>query len=776
MKRSDRLAPVFSTFSSQLDAFFDTVRLRRAAEIISLAKRLAEQQDRDLRLKQPWIRPALAKRLVCSLVALALSGPVAFAQNYGLDSRAPIGPYLNNIMPATSTGAFPAVLSATGAFTDLTTLTPTTGIIPFNVNSPLWSDAAHKTRWLAVPNDGPPYLPDEQISFAPVGEWSFPDGTVFVKHFELTVNEITGARKRLETRLLVRKAMGGVYGVTYKWRPDNSDADLLPGNLDENITITTSTGGTRIQKWSYPSRGQCLVCHNSTANYVLGPKTHQMNGNFTYPSTGRTDNQLRTFAHIGLLNPTPNESDIPNFLKSVSISDTSAPVQHRMRSWIDSNCSQCHRPGGVGPAFDARFYTPLGNQDLIDNVVYFRDIEGSPLYQRDNALDARKMPPLAKNMIDETAMANLRQWIASPLSVLSVYLYQDTSHLLVRFNSHVDPATAATVANYALDQGVLISAAATGPEPDTVILAISPLNQAQTYMLTTSDVRDTAPSANTIWPQSPISFVAQFAPAPAGARLANISTRLSVGTGNNVLIGGFIVRGTPAKRVMIRAIGPSLTGIANVLADPVLELHDDTGALIASNDNWSDNYNRQEIIDTSIAPAAENEAVILTTLPSSNTSVAYTVILSGANNGTGVAVVEVYDLDRVFDSKLANISTRGFVQTNDDVLIAGTIIGGPASQRVLVRAIGPSLTVPGKLQDPTLELHDGNGALIEANDNWQDSPNRQAIIDTTIPPANDLESAILVTLPGNNAAYTAIVRGVGGSTGIGVVEVYGLTP
>ena len=736
-------------------------------------------QNRDAKLKRELIRRVVAIGRfyfgMAIFLTLALAG-AAFAQDYGLDSRAPIGPYLNNVMPTTSAGALPAVLSATGAFTDLATLTPVTGIIPFNVNSPLWSDAAHKNRWFAVPNDGPPYTPDEQISFAPTGEWAFPDGTVFVKHFELTVNEITGERKRLETRLLVRKPAGGVYGVTYKWRADNSDADLLPGALDEDITITTSTGGTRIQKWSYPSRGQCLACHNTNANLVLGVKTHQLNGDFTYPSTGRTDNQVRTFAHIGLLNPTPNESDIPNFLKSVSISDTSFPVQNRMRSWIDSNCSQCHRPGGVGPAFDARYYTPSENQDILNNVVFFRDIEGSPLYQRDNALDNSKMPPLAKNMIDETAMANLRQWIASPLDILSVYLYQDTSHLLVRFNSHVDPITAATAANYVLDQGATVSQAAVGSEPDTVLLSVSPFSQEQTYVLTTSDVRDTAPSANTIWPQSQTSFVARYESVPAGARLANISTRLSVGTGNNVLIGGFIVRGGSTKRVMIRAIGPSLTGIPNILANPVLELHDSVGAVIGSNDNWSDNYNRQEISDTGIAPASANEAVILTTLPSSDSSIAYTVILSGLDDGTGVGIVEVYDLDRTFASKLANISTRGFVQTDDNVLVAGTIVGGPASQRVLVRAIGPSLSIPGKLEDPTLELHDGNGAVIQSNDNWQDSPDRQAIIDTTIAPTNDLESAILATLPGNNAAYTAIVRGVGGSTGIANVEVYALTP
>ena len=359
-------------------------------------------------------------------IASGFIAAAAFGQPpYGLDSRAPIGPYLNNLMPPTSTAfPFPPVLSATGAFSNSNTLSPSTGLIPFTVNSPLWSDAAHKTRWVAVPNDGSPYTSDEQISFVPVGEWSFPNGTVFVKHFELTVNRSPGDRKRLETRLLVRNSAGAVYGVTYKWRSDNSDADLLPGALDEDIPITTSDGGTRIQKWSYPSRGQCLVCHNSTANYVLGWRTHQMNGDFTYPETGRTDNQVRTFAHIGLLNPAPNEADIPTFQKSVEVTNTSVPVQYRMRSWIDANCSQCHRPGGFGPGYDGRFYTPLENQDLIDTFVRFRDVEGSPLHQRDNALDDTKMPPLAKNMVHEAAMVTLRQWIASPLRGALGLFYQ----------------------------------------------------------------------------------------------------------------------------------------------------------------------------------------------------------------------------------------------------------------------------------------------------------------------------------------------------------------
>lgn len=720
---------------------------------------------------------ALLSRML--LLSLTLVVPAALAQEYGLDSRAAIGPYLNGIMPSTNVpSSFPALLSQTGAFSNLTTLTPATGLIPYTVNSPLWSDGAAKTRWFAVPNDGAPYAASEQIGFAPTGEWSFPNGTVFVKHFELTVNEITGDRKRLETRLLVRDADGAVYGVTYKWRADNSDADLLtPAGLNEDITITGASGATRVQKWSYPSRGQCLQCHTAAASYVLGQKTHQMNGNYTYPSTGRTDNQLRTFLHLGLLNPAPSESEIPTFLKAVAVTNPTASVQHRMRSWIDANCSQCHRPGGAGVTgfYDARLYTPLSDQNLINNYVKFRDFTGSALYQRDNSIGPGQMPPLAKNVVDEDAMENLRQWIASPFEIISVHLHQDNSHLTVRFNSHVDPASAVVAANYTLDHEAVVSSAAMGSDPDTVILSVPSLNQNQTYVLAASDVMDTAPSANTIWPQSEKSFVAQFAQAPTTTRLANISTRLQVGTGDDVLIGGFIMRGTPSKRVLVRAVGPSLTafGIANALADPVLELHDATGALIATNDSWSDNYNRQEISDTGIAPASQKEAVILTNLPSSDSGTAYTAVVRGANNGTGTAVVEAYDLDREGNTNLVNISTRGLVQSGDNVLIAGTIVTGPGTNRVLVRAIGPSLPIAGKLQDPTLELRNANGGLIRSNDNWR-SHQEAEIMATQIQPTNDFESAILETLPGNNSSYTAVVRGAGGSTGIAVVEVYNL--
>ena len=222
--------------------------------------------------------------------------------------------------------------------------------------------------------------------------------------------------------------------------------------------------------------------------------------------------------------------------------------------------------------------------------------------------------------------------------------------------------------------------------------------------------------------------------------------------------------------MIIRAIGPSLS-LAGKLANPSLELFSGS-TLLESNDNWVDSPNKQAIIDSTIPPSNDLEAAIVRTLPANGAS--YTAVVRGVSNSTGIGVVEAYDLDRTVDSKLANISTRGLVQTDPNVLIAGTIVLGQNGQKVIVRAIGPSLSIPGKLADPTLELRDSNGALLQANDNWKDSPNKQAIIDSTVPPTNDLEAAIVATLAANGASYTAIVRGASGTSGIAVVEVYAL--
>jgi hypothetical protein len=255
----------------------------------------------------------------------------------------------------------------------------------------------------------------------------------------------------------------------------------------------------------------------------------------------------------------------------------------------------------------------------------------------------------------------------------------------------------------------------------------------------------------------------------------NISTRLHVEAGENVAIGGFMVIGTSPKRVAIRGIGPSLQSVgffATALSDPTLELRGSDNSLIATNDNWRDNpVSAAELEAIGLAPGFEIESAIVATLAPG----AYTALMGGRNGSTGMGLVEVYDLDPAGDAWLANISTRGLVRPGDGVVIGGFIIAGDAGQaRVLLRAIGPSLTTVGienALADPTLELRDSNGLLLQSNDNWKDG--QQVVIEATgVAPQNDLEAAILATLsPGS---YTTIAAGRDGAVGVGLIEVYNL--
>ena len=252
--------------------------------------------------------------------------------------------------------------------------------------------------------------------------------------------------------------------------------------------------------------------------------------------------------------------------------------------------------------------------------------------------------------------------------------------------------------------------------------------------------------------------------APA-VNLANISTRLPVGAGDNVLIAGFTITGSQPKKVIVRGLGPLLPVNAN-LADPTLELHDSFGGIVAGNDNWRDTQ-QDELKATTIPPSNDYDSAIVKSLAPG----AYTAVLAGKGATTGVGLVEVYDLDLAADSRLANIATRGRVGEGDDVLICGTIAVGNGVTTVLFRALGPSTGVPGALNDPTLELHDGQGATIATNDNWQDTQGA-AIQNTTIPPNDPREAAILRDLtPG---AYTAVVRGKNGTTGVAVIDAYQL--
>ena len=344
---------------------------------------------------------------------------------YGLTSNAPVTAFLN--MPTTFNGTLPALLSQTGAFSDTTNRIPAGGLIPYQPNTPLWSDGAVKSRFMALPNNGGTLTPDQQISFLPTNSWTFPAGTVFVKNFDLVVDQTNTNTplRRLETRLLVRDINGAVYGVTYKWRPDNSDAELLSSSLTENILITNATG-VSTQAWYYPSPADCLTCHTPAANYVLGVNTRQLNGNLTYPATGNTDNQLRTLNRLGLFNPAFDESAITNFESLSALTNLTASLEQRARSYLDANCAQCHRPGGAGITFDARYDTPLSQQNItnypaafslgVDNacIVKADDVWRSVLLSRINTNAASiKMPPLARSIIDTNAVQVIAGWINS---------------------------------------------------------------------------------------------------------------------------------------------------------------------------------------------------------------------------------------------------------------------------------------------------------------------------------------------------------------------------
>lgn len=292
-------------------------------------------------------------------------------------------------------------------------------------------------------------------------------------------------------------------------------------------------------------------------------------------------------------------------------------------------------------------------------------------------------------------------------------------------------------------------------------------------------VGDTSTQATTEEPNA--------APPLPASQLSNISTRAFVQTGDNVIIGGFIVQGNALKRVIIRAIGPELIpfGIPDPLADPTLELHDSTGALIASNDNWGTTIIGGIITTDQVAairasgyaPTNGMESAMIVSLPPGN----YTAIVRGINSTMGVGLVDLYDLSALSSSILSNISTRSLVQTGDSVMIGGFIVEGTQTKRVILRAIGPELTqygIPNPLADPNLELHNSAGALIASNDNWMTTiiggiitaDQVRDIMNSGLAPTNPSESAIIANLPPGN--YTAIVRGKNIIIGVALVEVY----
>ncbi|MDO8540956.1 MAG: PQQ-dependent sugar dehydrogenase [Opitutaceae bacterium] len=593
------------------------------------------------------------------------------------------------------TPPLPPLLSQTGAFSDVKTLAPATGVIPYTVNVPFWSDGAAKSRWLAVPTG-------TAIRFSPTGEWTFPSGTVFIKHFELPVDDRNPAiRRRLETRLIVRDSGNGIYAATYKWRADNSDADLLPGALSENLTIATA-GGTRTQTWDYPSPHECMLCHNPNANSIIGVRTRQLNGTLTYPATGVSDNQLRTLSHIGLFDPAVSESGMANYARLAPLTDTSASVVTRVRSYLDANCAQCHRPNGGQTFWDARFDTPLEAQGIVDGkvennhgivdarVVAPGSLSRSLLYLRMNSTDSHRMPPLGRNLIDAEAVALIASYI-STVSALPVL--QIPGHL-----TNISGRAVAGTGNQTLIAGFVVGGSGTktilvrgiGPAligfglgdalSDTVLKVVNAQGSILLQNDNWGDGGDGQPISSTaanlaafslaagsrdaaaLVTLAPGAYTAQVTgvggasgvalaevydanPSSTAAILTNFSLRTQVGTAANILIAGFVVGGELPVKVLIRGIGPSLAqfGVGGVLVDPQLNIFNSVGTAIASNDNWSD-VDAANLAETARAVGAfaltvgSRDATLLLTLAPG----AYTAHLMGVANATGVGMIELY--------------------------------------------------------------------------------------------------------------------------------------
>jgi uncharacterized repeat protein (TIGR03806 family) len=314
----------------------------------------------------------------------------------------------------------PSRLSQVGAFDDLASLRPITSLEPYSVQSPLWSDGAEKRRWIQVP-------PGQRIGFAPEGAWHFPEGTVFIKHFEFALDERTPeARRRLETRLLVAAREGRYYGVTYRWNAEGTDAEPLLASAEEELEVTLEDGSVRRQAYTYPGPNDCLVCHNAEAGHVLGVRTAQLNGSRAQGAS--TESPLIDWAARGRIDTQLDEAALAALPSLAPLDDDSRSLEDRVRSYWDSNCSMCHGSvTSIRATWDARYQTPLAEQRVVFGglsgeaqlppgslVVAPGDPERSAIWQRALSVDpALRMPPLGRQRTDTEYVRVLERWIAS---------------------------------------------------------------------------------------------------------------------------------------------------------------------------------------------------------------------------------------------------------------------------------------------------------------------------------------------------------------------------
>ena len=347
----------------------------------------------------------------------------------------------------------PGLISELGVFSDLENLEVAEGILPYEVNAALWSDRAVKKRWIALPNDGLFDSDDEQINFYSNKEWEFPEGTVFIKHFDLPVNEADPDEMlKLETRFFVIAANNQAYGLTYKWNEEGTEAFLQGGGSSSNYNIYDGNDIIGTQTWDFPGRDHCMSCHTENANFVLGVKTHQLNGEIFYPQIGQFKNQLAYLSDIGAFNQ--KLKDPATYPRAIAIDEETADLELRIRSYLDANCASCHRLGGVPMInLDLRFSLPLYLQNMVNLPVQSQastsgnmivkpgDHANSEIWIRDSGLGSNKMPPIARNIVDEVYVDALAEWIdqlsedAGKISHFIIYPNPSSGWLSVRISN-----------------------------------------------------------------------------------------------------------------------------------------------------------------------------------------------------------------------------------------------------------------------------------------------------------------------------------------------------
>ncbi|MEO5961020.1 MAG: PQQ-dependent sugar dehydrogenase [Opitutaceae bacterium] len=597
--------------------------------------------------------------------------------------------------PVAGSPAPPPLLSATGAFSDLASLTPAPGVVAYEPNASFWSDYARKRRWFALRDTTSRY------GFSANANWSLPTGAVWVKHFDLDLTRGNPATaRRIETRFLVKTATG-IHGFTYRWNDAQTDATLVPDEGADFNFFVTENGIERAQTWRFPSRAECVICHSAAGGHALSFNTRQLNRDHAFPAGNA--NILTALAAAGYLDAAaPPE---PATLPALTAPDNpAAPLESRIRAYLDVNCAQCHRPGGNAlGSIDARATTPLSlaglvNGPVLDNggdpetrVIVPGEVHHSRLLHRlAGDFGASRMPPIASKERDRAAESLLAQWIAA------LAVPQPPSRLTnLAARAQALDASATFISGFVVAGGpktLLIRGAGpalagfgvANPLAQPVLTLFNgsqPIasNTRWTTAANSAAIRDAAlrvgafafsesgADSALLATLAPGDYSAKLTAAsnsstgiglveiydadtsstPTSGRLINTSIRAQVGTGAQILIPGLVVGPGAAKTVLIRAVGPGLASfsVSGFLTRPMLTLFAGDEAF-RTNTAWNTAPNAAEIRATAarigafaLAEGSADSALLVTLSPGS-----YSLHLAGVNNTTGVALVEVYEV------------------------------------------------------------------------------------------------------------------------------------